>query len=96
MIDFDEIEERVGDDEFLEFDRIPPDRKLSSRPDVHAFILLDRLVPGKSDLICSSEHDEFYFDVSAEDLNKVATEEDAIDLIRCGVRCGEYGLCMFA
>jgi hypothetical protein len=71
-------------DEFLKFDRVQ--NKASNRADLHAFILLDKLVPGKRDIVCSAEHDEIWLDVSPEDLSKVATEEQIIELIRCGVR----------
>lgn len=71
-------------DEFLKFDRVQ--NKASNRADLHAFILLDKLVPGKHDIVCSAEHDEIWLDVSPEDLSKVATEEQIIELIRCGVR----------
>lgn len=71
--------------------------KLSNRPDLHAFILLDRLVPSNNDIISASEHDEFFLDVDLEELAKVATENDLLDLIRCGVRYSDYDcFCMFA
>lgn len=69
--------------EYIKFDNI--ENKLSSRPDIHAFILLNQLVPGKRDMVSASEHDVFYLDVSPEELDKVATEEQMLDLIRCGV-----------
>lgn len=81
------------DDEFIKFDRVK--NKLSSRPDIHAFILLNQLVPGTSDMVSASEHDEIFLDIDVEELAKVATEGQVIDLIRCGVRLGDYGLAMF-
>lgn len=39
--------------EYLKFDRVEP--KLSRRPDLHAFLLLDRLVPGIRDIIGCAE-----------------------------------------
>jgi hypothetical protein len=71
-------------DEYLKFDLVQ--NKTSRRPDLHAFNLLDRLVPGKRDMIRAAEHDEIWLDVSPEELAKVATEEQIIELIRCGVR----------
>jgi hypothetical protein len=53
---------------------------------LHAFNLLDKLVPGTRDMISAAEHDEIWLEVSPEELAKVATEEQIIDLIRCGVR----------
>jgi hypothetical protein len=72
------------DDEYLNFKRVQP--KLSSRPDIHAFIILDKLLPAKSDIISAAEHDEIFLDVDPEELAKVATEEQIVELIRCGVR----------
>ncbi len=71
-------------DEFLKFDRV--ENKTSKRADLHAFNLLDKLVPGDCDIVCSAEHDEIWLDVRPEELSKVATEEQIIELIRCGVR----------
>lgn len=71
-------------DEFLKFDRVQD--KTSGRPDLHAFNLLDKLVPGKHDIISAAGHEEIWLSVSPEELAKVATEEQIIDLIRCGVR----------
>ena len=73
------------DDEYLEFERIQ--NKLSSRPDIHAFILLNSLVQSDSrDMVSAAEHDEIFLDVDPEELAQVATEEQIVDLIRCGVR----------
>jgi hypothetical protein len=86
MLDLEEIFEKYND-EFLEFDRV--ENKLSERMDLHAFILLDKLVPGTSDIVCSSEHDEFWVDTNPEELASVATEQNIIDLIRCGMQFEE-------
>jgi hypothetical protein len=59
--------------------------KLSPRPDMHAFILLDKLFPNKIDMVSAAEHDQIWLDVDPEDLSKVATEEQMIELVRCGV-----------
>lgn len=71
-------------EEFLRFERV--ETKFSQRPDLHAFILLDKIIPDDSDIISASEHDEIYLSVSPEELLKEATEEQLIELIRCGVR----------
>lgn len=72
-------------DEFLKFDRIPI--KTSQRPDLHAFNLLDKLLPGKSgDMVCHAEHDEIFLDVDPEELAKAATDDQIMELVRCGVR----------
>ena|ERR1017187_64630 len=87
--------EENNDEEFLEFKRVRV--KLTDRKDLHAFLLLDRLVPGKDDIVGGAEHDEIFLCVGLESLAKTATEEDILDLLRCGVRVDEYGegLAMF-
>lgn len=70
--------------EFLKFDRI--EDKLSTRPDLHAFILLDKLVSGTKNLVSCATHDEIYLSVEPKDLAKVATQDQLRDLHRCGVR----------
>ena len=71
-------------DEFLKFDRVQ--NKLSKRADIHAFLLLDKLVPGDCDMVSAAEHDEIWLDVTPEELSKVVTTAQIIELIRCGVR----------
>lgn len=87
---FDEFE-----DEFLKFDRVK--EKLSQCPDLHAFIMLDKLVPGKADIVASAEHDEIYLSIEPGELLKVATKDQLLDLHRCGVRHDKSydSLCMF-
>ena len=72
------------EDEYLNFDSI--EEKRSQRPDLHAFLLLDALIPGTSDIVSASEHDEFYLNISPDELAEVATESDILALVRCGVR----------
>lgn len=93
MIDLSEFFDQ-HEDEFLKFERVR--NKLSKRPDIHAFMLLDSLVPGKMDIVCAAEHDEIFLDVDVKKLVKAATTDQLIDLHRCGVRFDEDGgLCMF-
>ena len=76
---------RDGDgDEYLKFDRVQ--NKLSNRPDIHAFLLLDNLVPGTFDMVSAASHDEIWLAVEPEELEKVANEDQIVELIRCGVR----------
>jgi hypothetical protein len=84
------------DDEFLKFERVA--NKKSTRPDLHAFILLNELVPGETDIVSAAEHDEIFLSIDCEELAKVVTLEQVIELSRCGVRYhDEYDcLCMFA
>jgi hypothetical protein len=87
-----------NDDEFLKFDRISPERRLSARPDLCAFLLLEHLVPGTRNIIGGAEHDEIYLSADLEALLAAATEDDIVTLVRCGVRADEDNdaLCMFA
>lgn len=74
-----------NEEEYLKFHNVHA--KLSNRPDLHAFMLLDRLVPSmkQRDMISASEHDQIWLDVEPDVLAERATEEDIVDLIRCGV-----------
>lgn len=84
-------------DEFIHFERI--ENPKTQRPDLHAFLLLDRLCPatGKQDLICCSEHDEYYLDIDLEALAaSQISEADIIELTRCGARISEHDtICFF-
>jgi len=91
--------------EFLHFERVTPKR--SMRPDLHAFLLLDEIVPPEPtigrperpdesyDMVAAAEHDEIYLQTDDGDLAAKATEEQVIELIRCGVRFGRDSLCMY-
>jgi len=70
-------------EEFRKFDRI--ERKLSTRPDLHAFLLLDKLAGGNSNIVANADHDAIYLDIDVEKLLEVTTEGDLIELYRCGV-----------
>lgn len=72
-------------DEYLRFELVvnPP----HPRPDISAFIILDKLLPNPGrDMVCAAEHDEIWLDVDCEKLASVATEDDILTLVRCGVR----------
>lgn len=72
--------------------------KRSKRPDLHAFLLLDELIPGRTrDIVAAASHDEIFLDVNLEELAAVITAEQIKELSCCGVRCIRYeGLRMFA
>jgi hypothetical protein len=95
MIDLQEVWDKY-DDEYLKFGRV--ENPLYPRPDIAAFLLLDKLVPAsfERDMVCGAGHDEIFLDTDVEELTKVATEEDVLTLVRCGVRLidGDY-LAMF-
>lgn len=77
------------DDEYGKFERVQ--NKLATRPDVHALILLDRLVPNEGAhlidgyIFYALEHDTAWISIFYKDLAKVATESQVIELIRCGI-----------
>ena len=83
------------DDEYIQFQNVA--NKRSRRPDMHAFIVLDELLPGdgKGDLISAAEHDQFFLDIEPEALARVATEEIILDLVRCGVSFDEENESLF-
>jgi hypothetical protein len=70
--------------EHSKFERV--ENKLHSRPDLCAFLLLDKLLPNDGkDMVCASAYDEIYLDADCQKLAKVATEDDILTLARCGV-----------
>ena len=95
MIDLDATFEKYNGD-YMEFERV--ENKLHSRPDICAFLLLDKLLPNDGrDMVCAAEHDKVYLDADCEKLAEVATEDDILTLTRCGVHydSGTDGLAMF-
>lgn len=85
------------EDEFLKFDRVDPKR--NRRADLNAFLLLDELSGGDKtfDMVSATMHDEIFLYPELEDIASVATEDNVIELIRCGVRIADGGecFCMF-
>ena len=73
-------------DDFLLFEKV--ENKLHRRRDLCAFLMLDKLLPAENerDMISAAEHDEFWLDIDCQKLAEVATEDDILDLHRCGVR----------
>jgi len=84
--------EAVHEDEFLEFKRIKA--PFSFRPDLCAFIILDKLAPSERDIVDGAEHDEIWLDVDLEKLSAAATEDDILTLVRCGVRWDDDSDCL--
>lgn len=87
-----EIEEKYGA-EHGKFDLI--ENKLSQRPDLHAFILLDSIIPDDTDIVSSTGHDEFWLGIDVDELLKKASDDQILELIRCGVSFDEDGLSMY-
>jgi hypothetical protein len=90
MIDFAE----ENNEEYIKFEKV--ENKLHNRPDVNAFLLLDKLIPGNRPIIIGAGYDEYWLEPDLEELAKVITKENILDLIRCGVRFDAEGLAMFA
>lgn len=87
MLNIEELFEK-HEGEYYKFDKIK--EKKTNRPDLQAFLILDSIIPSDCDIISASEHDEFFLNIGLEVLAAKATEEQIIDLIRCGVRYSEY------
>lgn len=85
-------------DEFLKFDRVISKR--SRRPDLHAFLLLDELSTDEEDtfdidMVSCARHDEIALSPSPEHVANVATEDQIVDLIRCGVQYSRSRSCFW-
>jgi len=60
------------------------ENKLSSRQDLHAFILLNNIFPDHRDMVCAASHDVIYLEPDSDQIEKL-TDEQILDLVRCGV-----------
>lgn len=80
--DFERLMEKHGD-KYGKFSEIGVRR--SNRSDLHAFLLLDSLVPGTDDVVGASEHDIFYLGFDVAEVAKAINEDQIIELVRCGV-----------
>jgi hypothetical protein len=81
------------EEDFCRFEQVENPR--CQRPDLNAFLLLDELLPGQRDIVCAASHDEIWLDVDFKALAKVISDEQILELVRCGVRLDSEGLCMF-
>ena len=74
--------------EFAEFAKV--ESKRNRRKDLHAFLLLDELFPSDHDIVKIATHEQIFLDV---DENKIETlsDEQIVELSRCGVFYDEYG-----
>lgn len=68
---------------YVKFQRIKD--KLSNRPDLHAFLLLDKLFPKNRDMIVGPSCGELWLSIEFEDIERLL-ENQVVDLVRCGVR----------
>lgn len=53
--------------------------------DIIAFLLLDKLVPGHVRMLAAADHDIVFLSVDPHKVNEVATNDELLTLIRCGV-----------
>ena len=90
------LEERFlqFEDEALKFLRVQ--EKRSERRDLHAFLLLDELQPGDAPMISDSRNDEYFLDIDCEALDAGITDDQILELVRCGVHYSFGSLALFA
>ena len=75
---------KYNENDYLKFELVK--NKRSTRADLHAFLLLDELVPGTHDIVSYAEHDEIFLSIDARDLEKAGISEEQIhELVCCGV-----------
>lgn len=80
--------------EYLHFERVR--NPLSTRPDLAAFMLLDKLLGySDKDMLSSAGYDVVYLSGDVEELCKVLDEEDIITLQRCGVIYSSEYECLY-
>lgn len=91
---FNNLWHKHHETEFLEHPRDTAVRG-TKRLDLQAMILLDQLVPGACDILSNAAHDEVWFEIEPDELAAVITEEQIIELIRCGVRYDEDSFGMY-
>jgi hypothetical protein len=92
-----EIEDVFFDNhaEHGEFDRVM--NKKHSRRDIHAFLLLAEILdPSEENIVGCVMHDKIGLNADIGDLEDRITEDQVIELIRCGVFLGEGYLMMYA
>lgn len=80
-----ELENFLDDHEnsYLQFHEVRI--KKSSRPDLHAFLILNELFPDEKNILFAAEHDEVRLNVNMDEFCKRTTKEIVLDLHRCGI-----------
>ena len=92
-MDLSAIHDFIGDGKnFQDFDRVK--EKRSTRPDLHAFNLLDELFPSYSSIIRDSKKDEIWLNISPEMITTIS-QDHILELNRCGVVFTEDGPLMY-
>jgi hypothetical protein len=85
MLNLKELFEKHGD-EFLRHKNI--ENPMHRQADLCAFLMLDKIAPlnNDRDIIISSQYDEITLAFDPKKVALYATEQEIIDLIRCGLR----------
>lgn len=83
------------DHEYHSFSKRNMSQFPTRRSDLYVFCLIDYLIPSSYDMVSAAKHDEIFLGVDLDELAAVATKENIIDLIRCGIRCDSGCLTMF-
>lgn len=68
----------------------------TNRADLTAFLLLDKIFPGLTDIVAAAEHDQIYLGIPLDDFAKLVTEDQARVLFHYfGLFIDEDSLAMF-
>jgi len=92
----------LHNDEYGKFERV--ENKLSSRDDLHAFMLLDKLFPDiphtnsygtvfYPEIIAGVTHDQIWLSLKSEQIETL-TSDQVLELVRCGVMYDEEEDCL--
>ena len=96
--DSEEFKNPADTEEFLSFDLV--NSKRSERPDLHALLLLNELMPGKKRILGKADFDGLGWvielDINLNKLAKVINQNQVIELMRCGVFLNNKRLCFIA
>lgn len=91
-----EIEElfKKHEGEHNKFERI--ENQPSNRPDLCAFIYLDKILPVTTirDIVSCAEHDKIYLNFHLDEIKKFS-EEDVLYLMRCGISFDCENQCLY-
>lgn len=72
----------------------PENRKYHKKEDLDVFLLLAKLAPDTNNLIAGADHDVIYFSTDVEELARVATKKDLLNLVIAGVFYDSDADCM--
>lgn len=68
--------------------------KKSSRPDIHAFMLLDCIFESSGrGIVVAASHDVIYLESSSEEISKLSSDQ-ILELTRCGVMYDSENDCL--